>query len=334
MWAPWVGLAVALVLVLVLFVLPWVLVRPKASLSAVSDPGKRHELEDNRLKLQNDVRTTLLQGLGGLAVLAGAVFAYRQLQISREGQVTERFNTAIGHLGKADDDNMDVRLGAIYALERIAKTSEGDREAIAEILTAYVRIHAAWRGRQWRGWRPSALTSTDNRLQGLRARAPDVQAVMTVLGRRELPPGKTDPLLLTYVDLREAGLIEANLERADLRGANLERADLRGANLRRAHLEGANLGRARLETPDPRTQVRLDDEGLIEADLKETDLRGANLHGADLQGADLHGANLQGADLQGADLRGANLEGARCNADTLLPTGFDCEAAEVKFQRS
>jgi uncharacterized protein YjbI with pentapeptide repeats len=372
----------------------------------VSDPGKRHELEDNRLKLQNDVRTTLLQGLGGLAVLAGAVFAYRQLQTGRDqlqtaqqGQVTERFNTAIGHLGKAGDDNMDVRLGAIYALEQIAKTSEGDREAIAEILTAYVRIHAAWRGRQWRGWRPSALASRD-RLQGLRARAPDVQAVMTVLGRRELPPGKTDPLLLPHVDLREAGLIEANLEGADLRGANLERADLRGANLRRAHLEGANLGRAHLEipnrrtqdrlreeglikadlqgadlggadlqgadlrganlrgarleganlgrahlkTPDPRTQVRLDDEALIEADLKETDLRGADLQGADLQGADLQGADLQGADLQGADLqgadlqgadlRGANLEGARCNADTVLPTGFDCEAAEVKFQRS
>jgi uncharacterized protein YjbI with pentapeptide repeats len=379
-WARWVALAVALVLVLVLFVLPWVLVRPKASVSDVHDPGKRHELEDNRLKLQNDVRTTLLQGLGGLAVLAGAVFAYRQLQISREGQVTERFNTAIGHLGKAGDDNMDVRLGAIYALERIAKTSEGDREAIAEILTAYVRIHAAWRGRQWRGWRPSALTSTDNRLQGLRARAPDVQAVMTVLGRRVLPPGKTDPLLLTHVDLREAGLIEANLEGADLRGANLERADLRGANLCRAHLEGANLGRAHLETPDPSTRIRLREEGLIKADLQGADLRWADLEGADLRGAhlrgarleganlgrahletpdpstrirlreeglieadleetDLRGANLQGADLgganlQGADLRGANLEGARCNADTVLPTGFDCEAGEVKFERS
>jgi hypothetical protein len=295
----------------------------------VSDPGKRHELEDNRLKLQNDVRTTLLQGLGGLAVLAGAAFTYRQLQISREGQVTERFNTAIGHLGKAGDDNMDVRLGAIYALERIAKTSEGDREAIAEILTAYVRIHAAQSHRQWRDWRPSALASTDNRLPGLRARAPDVQAVMTVLGRRVVPPGESDPLLLTHVDLREAGLIGANLERADLRGANLEGADLRGANLRHAHLEGANLGRAHLETPDPSTQDRLREEGLIKADLKKTDLSGANLHGADLQEADLRGANLQGADLSGA-----NLEGARCNANTVLPTGFECEAAQVTFQRS
>jgi hypothetical protein len=35
--------------------------RSDASLQDVTDPAKRHELEDARLKLQNDVRTTLLQ---------------------------------------------------------------------------------------------------------------------------------------------------------------------------------------------------------------------------------------------------------------------------------
>jgi hypothetical protein len=43
---------------------------PKPSLKTVADPVRRQELEDARLKLQNEVRTTLLQGLGGgLAVL-------------------------------------------------------------------------------------------------------------------------------------------------------------------------------------------------------------------------------------------------------------------------
>jgi hypothetical protein len=41
------------------------------------------QARDSRLKLQNDVRTTLLQGLGGLAVLVGAVFTYKQLQNNR-----------------------------------------------------------------------------------------------------------------------------------------------------------------------------------------------------------------------------------------------------------
>jgi hypothetical protein len=43
---------------------------------------------------------------------------------------------------------------------------------------------------------------------------------------------------------------------------------------------------------------------------------------------------LSSANLQGANLIGAHLEETRCNADTVLPTGFDCEDGKVKFQRS
>lgn len=79
-----------------------------------------------RLKAENDVRTTLLQGLGGLVLLAGAVVTWLQLRarwdelhLSREGQVTERFTRAIDQLGS---EKLEVRLGGIYALERIAVT--------------------------------------------------------------------------------------------------------------------------------------------------------------------------------------------------------------------
>jgi hypothetical protein len=53
-------------------------------------------------------------------VLLGAFFTWRQLQISREGQVTDRFTRAVDQLGHPE---VDVRLGGIYALERIAKDS-------------------------------------------------------------------------------------------------------------------------------------------------------------------------------------------------------------------
>jgi len=39
---------------------------------------------------------------------------------------------------------LDLRLGGIYALERIARDSEADRATIAEVLTAYIRIHSPW----------------------------------------------------------------------------------------------------------------------------------------------------------------------------------------------
>ena len=40
------------------------------------------------LTVQNQVRTTLLQGLGGAVLLVGAYFTYRQLRTAREGQIT------------------------------------------------------------------------------------------------------------------------------------------------------------------------------------------------------------------------------------------------------
>jgi hypothetical protein len=37
-----------------------------------------------------------------------------------------------------------VRLGGIYALERIVNDSPDDRAIIIEVLTAFVRTHAPW----------------------------------------------------------------------------------------------------------------------------------------------------------------------------------------------
>jgi len=84
----------------------------------------------DRAKAINDVRATLLQGIGGAVLLLGVYFTYRQLQTSREGQVTERFTRAIDQLGHT---RLDVRLGGIYALERIANDSSDDRPTIAEV---------------------------------------------------------------------------------------------------------------------------------------------------------------------------------------------------------
>jgi hypothetical protein len=77
----------------------------EADLQDVKDAVKRHELQDSRLKLQNDVRATLLQALFGAVVALGGYFTYQQLKTSRQqvavalqGQVTERFTRAVDQL--------------------------------------------------------------------------------------------------------------------------------------------------------------------------------------------------------------------------------------------
>jgi Pentapeptide repeats (8 copies) len=275
-------------------------------------------------ELRNSVRQTFVQALGvlggligGAALLGGLYFtaqtlrtAQNTLQVNQEtlrttqqGQITERFTKAIEHVG--DKERLMVRLGGIYALERIAKDSEYDHWAVMEVLTAFVREQP-----QEHKLSPQLPLQelTDHKGQTeLRPRT-DIQAILTVLRRRTrtFGDGETHPL-----DLRRTPLQGADLQGASLRGANLEgalllRADLRGADLRGAHLQGAHLE---------------------ETNLQGAGLRGADLRGAHLQQAKLQLAFLQGAHLQGADLREANLTQDQVNTvcvdeDTKLPDGL------------
>ena len=98
-------------------------------------------------------QVTLVQIITGLLVLAGLYWTSRRVlaaednvrvgqdnvRVAEEGHITDRFTKAIAQLG---DGNMAIRLGGIYALERIAKDSKKDHGPIMEVLTAYVRENA------------------------------------------------------------------------------------------------------------------------------------------------------------------------------------------------
>ncbi len=104
-------LAIAAVLALAcVLVVPPVLHPPlsSADLEGVASAEKRIELQQAQDKLRDDVRATLLQGIAGLLLL-GAFATWRQVQISREGQITERFSRAIEQLGS---DKEEVRLAS------------------------------------------------------------------------------------------------------------------------------------------------------------------------------------------------------------------------------
>jgi hypothetical protein len=91
-----------------------------ADLRGVLSAQVRIQLQQAQSQLANDARSSILQALGGLLVVAGATATWRQVYISREGQITERFTRAVDQLGSR---NADVRIGGIYALERIGRSS-------------------------------------------------------------------------------------------------------------------------------------------------------------------------------------------------------------------
>lgn len=77
------------------------------------------------------------------AALAQADTAARrhvaQASADRDWRITDSFTRAVEQLGS---DKLETRLGAIYALERIAEESPRDHWPIMETLTAFVRDRA------------------------------------------------------------------------------------------------------------------------------------------------------------------------------------------------
>jgi uncharacterized protein YjbI with pentapeptide repeats len=210
----------------------------------------------------------------------------------------------VEHLG---DDNVDIRIGGLYALERIAKNSPADRRMIQVVIGSYLRNRSPWPVGSPDG--PEHPTPTvDKSLPWLRMRAPDIQTALVILARR--PIAHDAPrLYLSRVDLRSVQLENNQLTNAHIRRANLARAWLRGTRLDgcdfyRTDLRGANL------------------EG---SSLKNASLRGAYLQGANLRAADLRDADLRGADMRAAHLDEALMTGAYANEETIWPPEFSLE---------
>ncbi|MFF7331829.1 pentapeptide repeat-containing protein [Streptomyces sp. NPDC008150] len=298
----------------------------------------------DRLKAVNDVRTTLLQAVGGMVVLFGAYATWRQLRVSQdslratqEGYVTDRFSRAVDQLGS---DKLETRIGGLHALWRIAEHSARDREAVISIQAAYLRTHLPWP--------PAGPTAPGvdvpiNDVVPLEIRAADAQVALTGLGVLLLQPREQSWINLSVTDLRRAdcdglclhevnfdrscmeaaGLYHANLTQASLVSVNLRHADLKTAVLRRARCAMADLRGARL------VQTDLRDADFTESDLREANLRKADASGAVFRDADLRLADLRGSDLRTADLLRARLTGALASENTRWPTGYDHAAAGV-----
>jgi uncharacterized protein YjbI with pentapeptide repeats len=244
--------------------------------------------------------STLAQILGGIVVGIGIYFAWGNLTIAREGQITERFTRAIDQLGAIDQSGnpaIEIRLGGIYALERIANESEKDYWPIMEILTAYVRKNSP---------NPEGENTDVEGIKKQNDISLDIQAILTVIGKRKYFSGSgvSNRLNLKRTYLRRADLIGSHLEGAYIRGAYLEKAYLMESHLEGAYLEGAYLMEARLEG------AHLEGAYLMKANLEGAVFMGARLEGADFQWANLKGTNFQEANLQGTYLRDAHLEDA------------------------
>ena len=225
------------------------------------------------------------------------------------------------------EPNLEVRLGAIYALERIAQDSDRDHVQIMEILCAYIRHNAPapkaddWPeqemreredevppGADWK-YRYRSFLVKQKTAKGMLEPREDIQVALTVIGRRDdrqrrLEAGRGEEENFPFDDRcpdfdgskDDVGTVGSKLAewKRSLFQYKGYRLDLRNTDLRGADLSNLNFNGARLNG----------------AHLHFASLQGARMKGAVLMEAFLPIANLAGAWLQGALFQGAKLDEA------------------------
>jgi uncharacterized protein YjbI with pentapeptide repeats len=301
--------------------------------------------------------------------------AIEQLGATREQKRTvptlKKFALALetiaGESGFHDETNTvpntEVRLGAIYALEKLARDDLEMHWPIMETLCAYIRENAgkprtpptnmlATLAEHWRNRLSDKVYEEFKRVAG--RPSVDVQAAIAVIGRRtetqreyersrreEKTSRTTDAWRL---DLSDCYLASANFVGLDFTAArfsgsslylsNFSQATLTGAVFRNAHLEGANFHFAHAGNADF-SKAHLDGARLTKAHINGAFLNEASLRGAWLNEAHLESTLLGDARLDEALLDKAHLEGAWLNGTSLSGASLrDTQLVDVLMDKA
>ncbi|MEU9868010.1 pentapeptide repeat-containing protein [Actinomadura sp. NPDC048021] len=124
--------------------------------------------EDKQVDGVYKVRKALMQLVTGVASVgtvvftaAGLRYTARTLAVTRQEQITDRYTKAIEQLGS---HKPEVRMGAIYALQRLMDDSDRDRGTIlADLTNADLTGRADLTGANLSGARQGVLVSGDPR---------------------------------------------------------------------------------------------------------------------------------------------------------------------------
>ncbi len=178
-----------------------------------------------------------------------------------------------------NEPNLEMRIGAIYALERIARDSIRDHAQIVEILCAYIRQNAP------------CIELVPKTIPEQRVTPPlDIQTIITVLGRRS-KEGKIKEFETKFrLDLRNCELSGVNFENGDFSAAMFHSTKFEGAILNSTKLIGTQMFSANLRFATfwdaNLTGARLD-EATVSPTNKFNSLNRAILRGTCLYGTDM-----------------------------------------------
>ncbi len=278
--------------------------------------------QDDAAELENETRRTVMQFLGGLAVVATLYFAWDDLRLSWEREQREADSSRRRELAEVEARLWRNELGAVFEMQEWARRSEADYHRIVVQLAAFVVLRSQ-----------ATKGATDEN----RALHDDVRVALDfVTGAPPQANWKRPQLdlqgaylrfaVLAGKDLRSIGFRKANLSNSDLTRVQAAEVDFSECDLSHASCNGASFARAILFLAVARGayfHLAGTPADLQGADLRYADLRKAHFNpgpadkqgvtrtrmtGAHLNNALLAGASLASSDLTGADLSFADME--------------------------
>lgn len=296
--------------------------------------------EDNPESIRN-----LAYAIGALlaAVALSATIPFQLIKVwvnerlaktTEQGHMTDRITKAVEQLGaektvKEDGiektvPNLEVRLGAIYLLKRIAQDSLRDHIPVMEILCAYVRNNA--RPIPDRDWdhnisSENLLNETENKVL-IRS---DIQASLSAIGRRDPKRVQYERNTAQYsLDLTHTNLDWAKFDKLDFRFADFTNSSLVGTSwflskLDRALFVYSTLLGANMWMAD------IPGVNFLAANMAESNMIGVNanrqaarfyssiLVGCNFASAQLQNADFQHCDFSNVDFKDSNLSGSKLN---------------------
>ena len=218
--------------------------------------------------------------------------------------MNERYQKGAEMLGS---EVLSVRLGGIYALQRLAEEHPGQYHLqIMQLFCAFVRFPTKDQSLE-----SGQIAIQPGTLLGIRQ---DIEAIIQAIGSRSK----------TRIALERKAGFTLDLKGADLPSAQFLDADLSKAMFHHAHLSNVNFA-----------NTDLTDSFLSYADLSHAEFHNVNFTRTRFQFANLSGAILQDAELPRIDFHYAYLEGTNLRGASLSGTIFqDTTASNASFERA
>ena len=215
-----------------------------------------------------------------------------QTRLSEQTQITDPFARAIEGIG---NKSKAVRMGAIYALERIAQDSERDFTTIFSTLNSFVRDNVGRRSH----------TPDDAQVDSSNRPGIDTEAATIVL-ERLINSDMAESLTVSFRELDLRGL---EMVKMDFRRFDFSNADLSGSKL-----SSCNFGEIRLH------QLRMRNAALFDCDLRDASFNFCDFRNSNFTISNFDRTSFFYCDLSSATFSSGSFENTSFQASTLNAT--------------